>query len=527
MPGWVRRTFGTLRWKLAASYVAVTLLVILTLELILLAISVPVVTRWIVPEIAAVTSRQIAQQMTPAYRDPGRTPQSLGRFLRGLYQDSPSDAAPAVTLQYEQQPPATASRVILGADDVHVLLFDANGAAITGTQELAAGQSYESIVPPAARPLIVEALNGATDTRRAVTIGDGVYFAAAPVLDADARPLGAILLLLPAIPSGPIVSSILTLLLISTVLVLLGSGAIGLVFGLIAGRGFSRRLKRLTAASAALAAGDLSRRVEDRSADEIGQLARQFNAMADQLADNLRALRLLADQNAQLAESAGQLAAVEERNRLARDLHDSVSQELFSLTMLAAAAKRQLNTRPDAAMTQLDEIQATAKHALEETRSLIFALRPAMLDGRGLAPALRDLAAGAADRQGLIVDLRISGERRLPLEQEQALFRIAQEALANVVRHSGTRRAEVVLEYTDDATRLMVRDEGHGFDPAAPRSARSLGIISMTERVESLGGTLAIWSTPGAGTTVTATLPRDRAGDLETRRHGEGSIKKR
>lgn len=522
MMGWLRRTFGTLRWKLAASYVAVTLLVILTLELILLAIGVPVVTRWIVPEIAAVTSRQIAQQMMPAYGDPGRTPQSLGRFLRGLYQESAPDAAPAVTLHYDAPPPATASRVILGADDVHVLLFDAGGAAITGTQTLTAGQSYESLVPAPARPLIAEALRGATDSGRLVAIGDGVYYAAAPVLDADARPLGAILLLLPAIPSGPIVSSILTLLLISTFLVLLGSGVIGLVFGLIAGRGITRRLNQLSAASAALAGGDLTQRVEDRSADEIGRLARQFNAMADQLADNLRALRLLADQNAQLAERAGQLAAVEERNRLARDLHDSVSQELFSLTMLAAAAKRQLTTHPAAAMTQLDEIQATAKHALEETRGLIFALRPAMLDGRGLAPALRDLVAGAQERQGLMVDLRISGERRLPLEQEQALFRIAQEALANVLRHSGTRTAELALDYDERETRLTVRDHGSGFDPAAPRSARSLGIISMNERVVSLGGSLEVQSRPGAGTTVTATLPRDRPGDTETGRHGAG-----
>jgi signal transduction histidine kinase len=162
---------------------------------------------------------------------------------------------------------------------------------------------------------------------------------------------------------------------------LIGSGFVGLIFGLIAGRGFSRRLNRLTAASAAMASGDLEQRVGDQSPDEIGQLARQFNTMAAQLDENMRALRLLADQNAQLAEQAAQLAAVEERNRLARDLHDSVSQELFSLTMQAAAARRLVVTKPDQAAIHLGEIQATAQQALQETRSLIFALQPASSTG--------------------------------------------------------------------------------------------------------------------------------------------------
>ena len=165
---------------------------------------------------------------------------------------------------------------------------------------------------------------------------------------------------------------------------LIVSSLIGLVYGWFAGRGFSRRLLRLTEANAALATGDLAWRVDDSSVDEIGQLGRQFNLMADQLGENLRVLRLLADQKAQLAERAAQIATIEERNRLARDLHDSISLELFSLSMLAAAARRVIDKKPAAVTAHLEERQATAQRTLQETRSLIFALRPSALDDRGL-----------------------------------------------------------------------------------------------------------------------------------------------
>jgi len=211
-----------------------------------------------------------------------------------------------------------------------------------------------------------------------------------------------------------------------------------------------------------------------------------------------------AERLAAVQRHADQLAY---RNRLARDLHDSVSQELFSLTMLAAAAQRLLDRNPTLAAAQLGEIQETAQRALQETRSLIFALRPAMLDDRGLGPALRDMVCAAHDRQGLRVDLAISGERRLPLDHEQALFRIVQEALANVVRHSGVRAAEVRLHYEDRYTYLEVRDGGRGFSPATPRNARSIGLDSMAERAAALGGTFTVDSLPGQGTTVAVTLP--------------------
>jgi signal transduction histidine kinase len=336
---------------------------------------------------------------------------------------------------------------------------------------------------------------------------NGQPLAAAPVLSRDGRLVGVIYARLPHPPFFNILRNIPRVLTYSFLPVLAMSAIVGLVFGLLAGRNLSGRLNRLTAASAGLARGDLTRRVVDCSVDELGQLGRQFNAMADQLAENLRSLRRLAEQNAQLAEQATQLATVEERNRLARDLHDSVSQELFSLTMLAAASQRQLQRNPQLVSTQLSEIQEMATRALHETRSLIFALRPAMLDGRGLGPALRELVQAMKDRQGLHVELAISGERRLPLDHEQALFRIVQEALANVARHSGVRTACIALRYENNYTYLEINDGGRGFDTRQPRNSRSLGLDSMAERASALRGTFTVDSRLNEGTTIAVTLP--------------------
>lgn len=511
----MRRALSTLRWKLAASYVAVTLAVLVTLEALLLAISLPVVMYWMAPVMVAVTAQQLARDLAPAYVQSARPAADLQRLLQQRISEgqiiSPLAALPLLGATAPRGDGAVSLQVSLA--NTQVWLFDAQGALITATQVLDTQARPGGDMPAVAAPIVAEALRGSRMVFATTILTGEHYLAAAPVQDAQARVVGALLLAVPTVPWRAIAGLFLSWLIYSMLGVLFISGPIGLVFGWVAGGRFSRRLKRLSAASAALAAGDLSRRVEDHAADEIGQLARQFNAMADQLTDHLRALRLLAEQNAQLAERSAQLAAIEERNRLARDLHDSVSQELFSLTMLAAAARRQLATHPEAVSAYLEEIITMAQHALQETRSLIFALRPAMLDGRGLAPALRDLVAGAAQRQGLTVALSIHGERALPLEQEQALFRIAQEALANVMRHSGTRQAELTLDYDDQETRLSVRDRGRGFDPNAPRHPRALGLVSMHERMVALGGTLQIVSAPGAGTTVTATLPRQHPAD--------------
>ncbi|MFQ6058037.1 MAG: GAF domain-containing protein [Anaerolineae bacterium] len=211
----------------------------------------------------------------------------------------------------------------------------------------------------------------------------------------------------------------------------------------------------------------------------------------------------IAIENARLYEQAQQLAVVEERQRLARELHDSVTQSLFSMTLTAQAARTLLERDPQRAAPQLARLQELAQGALAEMRSLIFQLRPTAVEEEGLVSALRKHIAAVRSRDGLAVDLRVEGERRLPAEQEEGLFRIVQEALNNVVKHAQTERAVVELKMGEEAVFLLVADDGIGFDPrTAVREGETMGLINMRERAEMLGGTLEIDSRPGEGTRI-------------------------
>ncbi len=502
--GWLQR-FATIRWKLTRAFLAVSLLLALSMILVFIAGVIYFLNAPLLPRAIGDSAREVSRTLAAELADPAGNPeQAIWILMRFANPPRESAAAPAAG------PQSSDARV--GGEGLLIALLDTQGRVITSTYPLAypAGHALSASEPPPAAELIVRALGGVTATERlsAWNRPDHQPVATAPVFGPDGEVIGAIYLRLVDFPSVGLLLANLAPIMVSFIVPwLLVSGALGMLYSWLVGRGFARRIAHLTEASVAFAGGDLSRRIMDPSGDELGQLGRQFNAMADQLAESLRSLRLLAERNAQLAEQAAQLAAVEEINRIARDLHDSVSQELFSLTMLAAAARRTLAARPELVADRLAEIEASARRALEETRSLIFALRPATLDGRGLVPALRDLAAALHERQGLAVELHVIGERRLPLEHEQALFRIVQEALANVGRHSGARAATVTLRYGDGTVALEVGDEGRGFDPAAARSPQAIGLLSMAERAEALGGSFSLSSAPGAGTKIAVALP--------------------
>ncbi len=212
----------------------------------------------------------------------------------------------------------------------------------------------------------------------------------------------------------------------------------------------------------------------------------------------------LAAANTKLQEYARQveqLAAAEERSRLARDLHDSVSQTIFSLTLTAQAARILLDRDPARVAPQLDHLQELASSALAEMRSLIEHLRPDSLTQKGLPAALRQHVLERQLRDGLEVQLTISGERRLPAAVEEGLFRVVQEALNNVVKHAGVKQASVTLRLDRDPIECCIADAGVGFNPQS-RSAETghLGLAGMAERVRAIGGRLEINSAPGAGT---------------------------
>jgi signal transduction histidine kinase len=221
----------------------------------------------------------------------------------------------------------------------------------------------------------------------------------------------------------------------------------------------------------------------------------------------------LAIENARLRERA-ELAAVEaERTRLARDLHDSVTQTLFSAGLIADVLPGLWERSTDEGKRRLDELQRLIKGALAEMRMLLVELRPASLTEAGLGELLRQLCDATGGRAHIPVELEVHGQRVLPADVQVALYRIAQEAMNNVARHANATRAQVVLRLTPESADLMVSDDGRGFDASGPIRPEHLGLRIMRERAEASGAHVAVYSRPGQGTQVRATWPGTLPGE--------------
>ncbi len=224
---------------------------------------------------------------------------------------------------------------------------------------------------------------------------------------------------------------------------------------------------------------------------------------------DVRHVRLFADQGAIALDHARmlarqeRLALVEERQRLARDLHDSVSQSLYGLTMYAEAASRSVESGAhEKAISYLHSLRDTSLDALKEMRLLIFDLRPTLLAEEGLVHALRSRLASVERRCGMHTDLRAAQLARLPRQIEESLYGIACEALGNVLKHARASRVEVRLHRDRAGLELAVIDNGVGFDPESGWRSGGYGLRSLRERTEAIGATLTIDSGPGAGTCV-------------------------
>ena len=241
------------------------------------------------------------------------------------------------------------------------------------------------------------------------------------------------------------------------------------------------------------------------------QAAEAFDAEDQELIELLAAHAAIAITNARLYEQSRELSILSERNRLALELHDVVSQKLFSVMLTAEAAATQIDDDPIAARAQLGRLRDLSKEALDELRSLILGLRPPELERDGLAGTLRKEVEMVARTHGTDVELQIDpGFASDGGERELALLRIAHEALHNAVRHAHAEHVVVRLTGDDGRTVIEVSDDGIGFDPhAADVRSRHLGLTSMEERTRELQGHLKIRSAPGQGTTVRVEIAHD------------------
>ncbi len=249
----------------------------------------------------------------------------------------------------------------------------------------------------------------------------------------------------------------------------------------------------------------------------VGEVAVYLAAGQDLDDDDRGYLTALADQaavavrNGTLYRAAEQTAALEERHRLARELHDSVSQALFSMTLHARTAQRHLETvglpADHPVAVEIDQLHGLTQAALAEMRALIFELRPGALEAEGLIAALTKQAAAVAAREQLVVDVRgLDSRIRLDPTVEEHLYRIVLEALHNTVKHAEATRVDVHLEISDTALEIHVSDDGAGFDPVLDRPGH-LGLRTMRERADAIGANFGIDSAPGRGSTIIVTLP--------------------
>jgi signal transduction histidine kinase len=254
----------------------------------------------------------------------------------------------------------------------------------------------------------------------------------------------------------------------------------------------------------------------------LGLLVAMMQAIHEQSEQRRRLLEQLEATRGELAAAERRAGVLAERQRLAREIHDTLAQGFASIVTLSEAARAQARLSPEAAMRHLEEVGQAARASLGEARRAIWALRPEALERGSLGRALGELAAQFGSQTGIDTHSAVTGEENdLVPEAQEALLRLAQEALANVGKHASAHRVQLTLSYLDDATLLDIRDDGIGFTPGAPAGNGldgGFGLAGMHERLVAHGGTLTIETAPGQGTAVVAALPRDTTDTGQDRR---------
>ncbi len=468
------RPFRRLRWKLTLSYTITSVVAFLLVEALLLS----VVLIFLATNVSTILLGNLSQQAAQA------TPY----FARAL---SAKDPEPLTT--WLQIAASNAG----GQQTAHIqVIFLAavnrqeQVVASTGSQPLAAGTTLGTMLLPQNSAKLGAVLNDTTGKTSAVGDDTGDMLVVIVPIKEGGSVQGALVLK----TSHPdwlqtVFRGVLGLIFASTIFITILTGIIGTIFGYIFARGMTRRLKRLSTVVNRWGRGDFAARALDTSQDEVASITDQLNHMAEQLQS--------------LIQTRQELATLEERNRLARDLHDSIKQQIFAVSMQIGSIKLLLRRDVDAAEARLNKMETLVREAQQELTSLIRELRPVALEGKGLVEALRELIPRWSQQSDIVANLRVEGTQTLPLVVEEALLRIVQEALSNIARHSKATLVQITLVFTDERVTLTVLDNGQGFDPARLEH-RGVGLLSMQERMKALGGDMKLESVPGKGTSITA-----------------------
>ncbi len=306
------------------------------------------------------------------------------------------------------------------------------------------------------------------------------------------------LICLPYSPAT-IIGSVVVALAVSSLSAILG--------GFYSSRDIRGELEEITLGAKNIAYGNLDYRLGFKGNAEFDAIILAFNEMASRLESQVGALQKLAQENEQLIQETKVTAVSEERQRLARDLHDAVSQQLFAISMMSATALKVIEKDPQKALKLVQEISQSATRAQAEMRALLLQLRPLTLQNESLSEALSSLALELQSKQPLTFEVDLD-EMTLPSNIENQLFRIAQEGLSNVLRHAEASRVRISLKVSEASHRvlLVIEDNGKGFTfDEIPQS--SIGIRSINERSTLIGGTARWLSVPGKGTKLEIRVP--------------------
>jgi len=340
---------------------------------------------------------------------------------------------------------------------------------------------------------------GETEAKQLYTIfGEGKrLLLALPIFDEtvgnENQVAGVIVVILESSPTQKdIPAHILNIAGRSLLILLLGIGIMGAIFGYIFAKRLDTRFNRISTVTDLWSAGDFSRYIDDSSGDEITSFTQHLNNMAKQLQNLLRRRQ--------------EMAISEERNRLARDLHDSAKQQALAASFELGTALTLFDRDAENARKHLVEAEMLVDSVRKELTNLVDELRPQPIEGEDFSDFLKEYAIEWSHRSGIELKIDIEKDEKLSLETREILFRIAQEAMANIARHSSANNTDLSLEYGTSKVTMIVKDDGCGFDTSLPQNG--IGLRSMRERAEAVGGMFIIESVVNHGTKISVTLPR-------------------
>ena len=476
--------FRGLGWKLTLSYTLVTVATWLVIEVLFIAgVSFLLLSSDLIPGAMIYAIDSFIAPKVAEYLDQSEPDiDSMRGWMEQAFKDG-------ITFESPENPNLSFHLGDLD-QNAYISILDQNLNQLTGFP-----QTSEIEIRPDdiyIRDLVEAARVGVKTPERITEISGGYLTTAVPVFTEKEEVLGVILIKITYPPPGSLTQT-LAFIGVSIILFTLSAGIVGTIFGYFTARGLTARLRNISSAADAWSRGDFSAFIHDRSADELGQLSGQLNRMAEQLQHLLKVKE--------------DLAAIEERNRLARDLHDSVKQQVFATTMQIGAAKAVLDQNAEETLKHMDQAEQLSRQAQAELGALITELRPVSLSDEGFIASLEDFSTRWSQQNGIEVELALSQIPFIPQEIEQALFRVAQEALANVSRHS--EATEVMIEIFEKASEIIlsISDNGIGFD-VTEVSGAGMGLTNMAERLHSVGGVLDIDTREGTGTRIKARCPR-------------------